>query len=112
VLMTTTLSVPVVLVGENSKITSILEVETDGTSTHSDFQRQLAIGLCKSGKLLGDLRFQGNPLISDSRLHHFAAAKSRSPRFTATFTKARAGSPGQLLFVKTSTGRIISLIHK
>jgi len=109
---TTALSVPVALVSEDAQCTRILEVMTDGTSTLSEFQKQLSVGLFKQGKLLGDFRFRGNPLLRDSRLHHFAAADSRRPRFTANFTAITSGRTHQLFFVKTATGKIVSLLYK
>jgi hypothetical protein len=105
-------SVPVALVSKDAQCTRILEVSSDGMSTISEFQRQLAVGLLKKGMLVGDVRFRGNPLLGDSRLHHFTAAHSGRPKFTAAYTLFPPGGNRQLFFVKTATGKIISLEHK
>ena len=103
--MACTLSIPVTLVGGCARgATSILEVAIDEASSLSDFQRHLAIGLGKSGKLLGEVRFRGNSLLSDNKVLQYAAANSRCPS-SSTHVQ-------QLLFVKLATGRIVTLVYR
>jgi len=106
-------AVPVVLV-ENSQCKKILEVRTDGTSTLSGFQRQLAVGLFTAGKLLEDLKYRGNSVSGDSRLDNFASGSSQDPRFTASCSTLPSGDRDthQMVFVKTSSGRVLTQVHQ
>ena len=111
--MESTLSIPVTLVpADRFRLISILEVTVDGIATTSDFQRQLAVGLSNSDKLLGELKFRGTALLSDTRIHHYAAANSKIPRFTATYTASRNCGAKGLLFVKKADGQVASLVYR
>lgn len=106
------LSVPVCLVSEEEQCTDIIRVPADGMSTLSQFQRQLAIGLLKGGKLLKGLSFRGNSVNGDGRLHQFAAVNARRPRFAAEYTVIPPNHTNELFFVKAPTGKMLNIEFK
>jgi hypothetical protein len=57
----------------------------------------------------GFVTLKKNTLTGNTRLHHFAAANSKRPRFIAKYTFASPEGTRQLFFVKTAAGKIVSL---